>query len=441
MLSACGGGSSGAVAPAALPQASVTNGADPSAVTAAQAVTPTWSAQNTASAACNASGAWSGPLALTDAQVVTPPTAGNATFTIACGSATRSVSVAVAAPPASASNTVAVTLNAGPTASVPALKVSSVSITICRPATSVCQTIDHILVDTGSYGLRLVAPVNAALGLPALAPSKLAGEVAPTQSIQLVGAPQTGAAPVPADCTSIGTNIGTVAALGTNGILGVGLLHQDCGNACATSAISGTYYACTGSTCAATKMQLAQQVSNPVFAFATDNNGIVFTLPAVAPDGAKSLAGPLTFGTGTQTDNMIASEVRYAADSSGNFTTIYRGRTMSASFLDSGSNGLFFNDSTLPGCSFNTDFYCPPAPQTLTAVNQAFDGSASGPISFTLSNVDTLAANVVAAPVGGNNGGRHSTGANAFDWGLPSFFGRRVFVGFEGTQSGPYWAY
>ncbi|WP_374046084.1 DUF3443 family protein [Massilia sp. R2A-15] len=144
---------------------------------------------------------------------------------------------------------------------------------------------------------------------------KQGGAVAPAQSIQLAGFARAGAPPVPADCTSIGTNIGTVVALDANGVLGVGLLHEDCGNASATSAISGTYYACTGSTCAAT------QVSNPVFVFATDNNGIVLTLPAVAADGAKSLSGTLTFGIGTQTDNRIASEVQYAADSSGNFTT------------------------------------------------------------------------------------------------------------------------
>jgi hypothetical protein len=469
VLSACGGGGSSS-APAPVPvtvaQPSATISAAPSAVLTGQPITLTWSSQNSGATGCDASGAWSGQVGLSGTQVITPSTPGNTTFTITCGSAASSVSVPVTAAPAQASNTVAVTLDSGPSTSVSSLNVPFVSVTICRPGTSVCQTIDHVMVDTGSYGLRLIAPVDASLGLPALAVSgststmecaqfisgytwggvfqadvKLGGEVAPTQSIQLLGSPQGNSVAAPSACTSTGANIGTVAALGANGILGVGLLRQDCGTACVTSAISATYYACTGSSCASTRMPLAQQVSNPVFAFATDNNGIVLTLPSVAANGATTLAGTLAFGIGTQTDNTIVSEIRYAADASGNFTTIFNGRTMTASFLDSGSNGLFFNDTALPSCSLSTGFYCPISPLTLTAVNQAFDGSASGNVSFTLSDVDTLGAGVVAAPVGGTNGGRHSSGANAFDWGLPFFFGRRVFVGFEGTPGGPYWAY
>jgi hypothetical protein len=330
----------------------------------------------------------------------------------------------------------------------------------------VCQTIDHVMVDTGSYGLRLIAPLNAALGLPALtAPAggsvgecgqfisgytwggvfqadvKLAGEVAPAQSIQVIGTSPGGVATAPSACTSVGINLGIVPALGANGILGVGIFREDCGSACATSAISATYYACAGLTCTPSKMPLAQQVSNPVAAFATDNNGVVLTLPAVPAGGVASLTGTLTFGIGTQADNAIAGETRYAVDANGNFVTVYKGITMTASFLDSGSNGLFFNDASLPVCNVSKGFYCPVSLLSLTATNRAFDGSASGIVSFTLIGADTLGASINAASIGGTNGDGKRSGANSFDWGLPFFFGRRVFVGFEGGQGGAYWAY
>src|SRR5208283_3664600 len=33
------------------------------------------------------------------------------------------------------------------------------TVTVCRPGTTVCQTIDHIEVDTGSVGLRIISSV------------------------------------------------------------------------------------------------------------------------------------------------------------------------------------------------------------------------------------------------------------------------------------------
>src|SRR5205085_9306758 len=75
-----------------------------------------------------------------------------------------------------------------PTASAPAANVAPlvvdqgtdgsainspfVSLTVCVPGSSTCQTIDHVLVDTGSYGLRLAASALAPLmALPSVATS------------------------------------------------------------------------------------------------------------------------------------------------------------------------------------------------------------------------------------------------------------------------------
>ena len=123
------------------------------------------------------------------------------------------------------------------------------------------------------------------------------------------------------------------------------------------------------------------------------------------------------------------------------------------SFIDSGSSILFIPPtSTLPDCSSTQGgsysqlqgFYCPSSTQDLTAVNYAVSGSANGSVSFSIANTFDLVNSGFS--VFANLGGLSATGSNAyFDWGLPFFYGRNVYVGFEGASSslgsGPYWAY
>ncbi|WP_296000349.1 DUF3443 family protein, partial [Rugamonas sp.] len=239
-----------------------------------------------------------------------------------------------------------------------------------------------------------------------------------------------------------GGNIGTVAKLGARGVLGVGLFKQDCGSGCVNNSGGAYYYACAAGSCSASTMALAQQVGNPVASFATDNNGVLVLLPAVPAAGTTSLSGTLVFGVNTQSNNTLGGATIYRTDNSGNFSTTYQGRTLSASFLDTGSNGLFFDDSSLPACSQDSDFYCPTSPTSLSAVNTAADGSASGTVNFVIVNEQNRDNATVALSVGGTAG---TSLRGAFDWGVPFFFGRRVFVVLENDSVagavGPYWAY
>src|ERR1035441_2846241 len=60
---------------------------------------------------------------------------------------------------AGVSNSLLITVDGGPTGGYK--NGAFVTLTVCAPGTSTCQTIDHVLVDTGSVGLRLFATGSA----------------------------------------------------------------------------------------------------------------------------------------------------------------------------------------------------------------------------------------------------------------------------------------
>jgi hypothetical protein len=466
----CGSVSNTAVVTVATPPPSPTVSLTlaPANISTAQTTTLSWSSANATS--CTASGAWSGSKATSGSVTITPSAAGSFTYNLACsgdgGTANASSALSVTA---ALSNSTAILVDSGPSGVSGVINVPYVSVTVCRPGTTTCQTIDHVLLDTGSYGLRLLASqLNSTLALPTVSTAsgadagecgkfisgytwgavrqadvKMADEVASAISIQVIGDSGSSYTSTPSSCSSAGTNLGTLSAMGAKGILGVGMFKQDCGSSCANAAISGVYYACANGSCSASAMPLAKQVSNPVSSFSVNNNGLLITMPAVSTAGSTSVSGTLVFGVNTQSNNTIASETIFKANSSGDFTTTYNGRAYSASFIDSGSNGYFFADSSIRQCS-GGDFYCPASALSLSATNTASDGSATGTVNFNIVNLVNLASTINAAQVGGTVGSG-STAGNYFDWGMPFFYGRRVFVVMENTtvagKTGPYWAY
>jgi len=368
-----------------------------------------------------------------------------------------------AGPPVAGNNVMSVTVNGSlcsSSASYP--NKPCVSVTVCTPGTANCQTINDIILDTGSYGLRIF---SQALTVPLSQVSNSSGSVAecivfgdgsalwgPVQTASVVlGSEPAVVVPIqvadvafgslPSACKNASSGPSNPQTQ-YNGVLGIGLFAQDCGASCADNASIGMYYACSGTTCnGGTSVPLASQVTNPVAALPVDNNGVILQLPAVPEGGAGSADGSLIFGIGTQSNNMPSGVTAYGADQTAEFRTSFNG-SQYASFLDTGSNGLFFPApaSLLPACTDNMGWYCPPAVTTLTATNSAADGSPSGMFSFMIGNADSLfsTSNQVFNDVGGS-------AANSFDLGLPFFLGRNVFVGINGTQSslgtGPYWAY
>jgi hypothetical protein len=391
-----------------------------------------------------------------------------ATFCAACGgggSGESSSGVVLPTPtPTSGSNVQPINVNLGPEGDY----VNGVftSVTVCIPGTSNCQTVNDILVDTGSFGLRILSP-ELTISLPqqtqdgnpvaecaqfaegftwgpvVTADVEIAGETAHNVPIQIVG--ESGFPSPPNACTNTGLPpIDTLKELGATGILGIGPLVQDCGSACTTTGATNPdfYYTCASSTCSVTAQSLEAQVQNPVPLFSSDNNGLLVSLPAVGPDGAATVSGSLIFGIGTRSNNALGDAQIYTPDSLGDLTVVYEGVAYTDSYLDTGTNGIFFLTPGLTGipeCSDKPGFYCPTESLTLTAENEGGNGQ-TGTVTFYVANADSLFATGNAAfdNLGGTNPG-------AFDWGVPFFMGRNVFVAIAGQETpggpGPYWAY
>ncbi|MFM9879110.1 MAG: DUF3443 domain-containing protein [Burkholderiaceae bacterium] len=354
---------------------------------------------------------------------------------------------------------------------IPVVNIPYVSVTVCRPgSTTQCQTINQIQVDTGSSGLRILASaVSPALGLPATTATTgnplaecvqfadgysfgavrqadiyLGGEAARTQSVQIVS--DSAFPNVPLSCSSGLPARDTVNAYGANGVIGISAFRQDCGNACVISAIPGTYYTCTSSSCSAIRVPLASQVSNPIASFAVNNNGSSITLPSVPANGATGATGTLTFGIATQANNTLGTAQILTLDNNRVLTTVYNGRAFDG-FFDSGSNGFFFFDNSIPECSTAPGFFCPLTTLNLTATNIGINGN-SNVVNFSIVNIGALfTANpsfTAYQNIGGSLAGLFGV-ADAFDWGLPFFYGRRVFTSLEGVTingaPGPFIAY
>jgi hypothetical protein len=391
---------------------------------------------------------------------------------ISCGGGGGGGGTTTPPPPAPAANTTSVIVDQGPSAGNGSVNTLFTSVTVCVPgSTASCQTIDHVQVDSGSYGLRLLAPVLT-LTLPvqtlsngnslvectqfvdgyswgpvALADLTIAGETAKSLPVQVIG--DSRFTTVPSTCSGTGTQEDTVATFGANGILGVGPFQLDCGN-CDT-AIQHQYYACpTATNCVDTLVPTAMQVPNPVTLFAADNNGIIIDLPTVAPTGAVTVSGQLIFGIDTQSDNQSGTQTVLTVDGNAELVMTFNGQTLANSFIDSGSNGIYFADSSIVTCSMTglTTFYCPANTLTLGLSIQGANGVMVNNLTF---NVGDTQAIVSTAPTDTYNvlpqlaGTLPAGNAGSFDYGLAFFYGKRIAVAVEGSKTsvgtGPYIAF
>ena len=373
-----------------------------------------------------------------------------------------------------------------------------VSVTICTPnhtSSSQCQTISNILLDTGSYGLRIfgsaitnggvqlvpqtITVQGSTLNLAECALFGTGADWGAVENADVLLGNQTASnipiqvidvnyASIPKDCSDLCPDTDPCTS-GFNGILGVGPFTQDCGSNCETGddqVNPGIYFGCDGTGCfdayngscgtdgvCVFQPALGQQVGNPVASFATGfSNGVAVALPGIGSSGASAItSGSVTLGIGTP-----SSVVVYPADPSGmtdgkgmDIVTSfgasaygYGSSDGSIAFLDSGSNGIFFPGG-LTTCQ-GGGFYCPSSTQPLSATIAGYTGSPTYGASFSIANAQDLFNSGMTAF--DNVGGPSS---KMFDWGLPFFFGKTIYVGISGASAtingssatGPYWAF
>jgi Protein of unknown function (DUF3443) len=309
------------------------------------------------------------------------------------------------------------------------------------------------LVDIGSFGLRIFGSVlspsltqevnsqgnpigecaffadgTAFWGPVQRADVVLGGEPAVNVPVHVIAPTFAGQSTSNNPCNSVVDS--NPLAVNFNGILGIGVFIQDCGSVCATHSNNTLYFSCAASTCTGTTVSLSDQVQNPVSLLPSDNNGVILALANVPATGAHAVSGFLILGIGTAPNNIPPAGVSvFTTDQNGFLITIYKGTTFGQSVIDSGSNGYFFPDLTLPICAMPLqDFYCPSSPANLSATLIGAN-SQQAAISFQVANTLNLLQTGNAAF--NNLGGQFSS----FVWGLPFFLGRTAYVGIEGQPS------
>jgi hypothetical protein len=370
------------------------------------------------------------------------------------------------------------------------------TVKVCEPGTNNCQTIDHVQVDTGSVGLRVLASKVRQLNLPSVelagggvtgkptlshecypfvigglwGPNKVADvglgkQVASAIPIQLIQDDPSVALQVPQDCSDAvsGAVLNSASTLGSNGILGIGSVKLDCGQLCTLGEYTNSYVQYYGCPSDVTRIQDCRpaavpsnfQVFNPVAALPEHNNGVVLVLPQVTGLGAFKVHGELIFGINSLFNNQLAAtanRINLGVDWKNNFasylnvTTTFKDKVVANSYLDTGTNALFFADTGIANC-VGSSWFCPADLLHLAAVISNGDNPQLNRtvINFDIGNADALfsTTNTAFQILGGTHvsGGAPS---QSFAWGLPFFYGRRTYLSIwqqAGAESGPWYSF
>ncbi|HWG06182.1 MAG TPA: DUF3443 family protein [Beijerinckiaceae bacterium] len=334
-----------------------------------------------------------------------------------------------------------------------------ITLTICVPGTSECQTIPKIVLDTGSSGLHLNSSALA-LSLPSeldahaqviaerqgyssgvvtwgsvrLGDVVLGNERANWIPIQVINPKFAGGPP--------GGSTGTT--LGGNGVLGTAPMRTDCGQNCATT-ITQQYFSCRGTTCSAITLPISQQLVNPIHALPFDNNGLIVRLPAVPDDGApEPVVGSLTLGIGTQPDNMPSKVNVIKTDGWGQTAAKLYDRIYQRVIFDTGALTISFPTGSTPVAKCGKDFsgyLCPPTPFAVPITLVEANGMEFSSSIRILDRVPALLKDNARLV----DNGVANEWSNYVSIGLPFFMGKTIYFGIEDSSTplgdGPFVAF
>jgi len=353
----------------------------------------------------------------------------------------------------SANNQLPVVVDRGVNESAP-LNRPFVTVTLCVPGTNTCQTIDHVLLDSGSDGLRvpasvlanrssypqLMSPTSQPLytcanyaagydfGSVNTADVKLGGLTAKAVPFQIIddSQPQIG---IPDSCNSSGSYFDFVAA-GQNAIVGIRNWVYD----------EDRSYTCNDGGCTEiNNLPESMLIGSPIIRIPGNNNGASIQFPSVPANGAQSFIGVLTIGINTQANNSIGSDVSLLYTRDSLFKASYNNVNQASTF-DSGTPYIIFTDNGIPLCNAGAaeGFYCPVSPMLINAVFSNFDGGNQVNASYLLQNpliyYDNAVANNTLLPYAGAPcSGCESFADSIFLWGLPYFYGKTIYSGFPGV--------
>src|SRR3990172_4038234 len=154
-----GGGGNGAIPPQTLVSIAVTPNNSSVALGATQQFTATGTYSDNTAQDLTSLVSWTSSntsiAAISNTGLATPVAAGTIIITAASGAISGSATLTVSGGDSVANNVLPITVN-GSLCSVNSYpNKPCVSLTVCTPDSTACQVISDILLDTGSYGLRI----------------------------------------------------------------------------------------------------------------------------------------------------------------------------------------------------------------------------------------------------------------------------------------------
>ncbi len=318
-----------------------------------------------------------------------------------------------------------------------------VSLDICNTDMTGCITLPKVLVDTGSYGLRVFesalgplapSPVihqggelrqcagfgsGYTLGRIAKVGLKMAGATARDLPIQVI---ETSPSAAPNDCASTGTAQFTAKEqVGGNAILGIGPLASD-----AVGGLRVRYYVRTGNQISSLSPVPSDfAVPNPIVRLDQHANGVILDFPAVQASGNATHSGSLILGLNTAGNNATTG-VSFLRVNDVARLWINVGGSRYPGLIDSGSNYYHFPYRILAPCA-GSIFFCPSAAQQVPMTLQDTMQSMSLGRDITIDDYQRYGTNAAQPGLAG-----YESGATEMILGLPFFYGRKVYVSIQG---------